>query len=119
MPYSIPSTYNYMTPSVPHVVNGLSEPTSQHVLDVCTPFPVKLPAKAPFKPQDIVIVGNGQCASTCAQFTTVMHERHGTRMVVFGGKPGEPLEYKGTPFFLSHRRVSQRLKYNGCDRYGW
>lgn len=24
-----------------------------------------------------------------------MHERHNTRMVVFGGKPGEQLQYKG------------------------
>lgn len=30
-----------------------------------------------------------------AQFTTVMHERHNTRMVIFGGKPHESLEYKG------------------------
>lgn len=30
-----------------------------------------------------------------AQFTTVMHERHNVSMVVFGGKPGEPVEYKG------------------------
>ncbi|KAF8310106.1 hypothetical protein DL93DRAFT_2214513 [Clavulina sp. PMI_390] len=91
----MPSTYDYMVPTVPHIVNGRSEPTGQHNLDICTPFNSPLPAKAPFAAENIVVVGNGNCASTCAQFTTVMHERHGIRMATFGGKPNTQMEYKG------------------------
>ncbi|KAF8327612.1 uncharacterized protein EI90DRAFT_3146311 [Cantharellus anzutake] len=92
----LPKTYNYMEPPVSHQVNGLREPVGQRILDnSCTPFKVALPPKPYFKAENIVIVGNGNCASTCAQFTTVMRERHNVKMVVFGGKPGEPMEYKG------------------------
>jgi hypothetical protein len=28
-------------------------------------------------------------------FSTLMYERHNTKIAVFGGKPGERLEYKG------------------------
>ena len=40
-------------------------------------------------------VSNGNCASTCAMFSTLMVERLGTTVAVFGGKPGENVEYKG------------------------
>lgn len=42
-----------------------------------------------------VIVGNGNCASTCAMFSTLMFEHHKTKIAIFGGKPGEEMEYKG------------------------
>jgi len=40
-------------------------------------------------------VTNGDCASTCALFSTLMNERHQTKIAVFGGKPGEQMEFKG------------------------
>lgn len=40
-------------------------------------------------------VSNGVCGSTCAMFTTLMKERFNTKVAVVGGKPGEPIEYKG------------------------
>ncbi len=40
-------------------------------------------------------VGNADCASTCAMFSTVMFERHQTKIAIFGGKPGVPMEFKG------------------------
>ena len=42
-----------------------------------------------------VPVSNGDCASTCAMFSTLMFERHATKVAIFGGKPGLPMEYKG------------------------
>lgn len=42
-----------------------------------------------------VLVSNGNCASTCAMFSTLMRERHNTTIAVFGGKPGENVEFKG------------------------
>lgn len=59
------------------------------------PPDLALPADPPFPLKDVVVVGNGNCASTCALFTTILHEKHGVRMAVFGAKPGEPAEYKG------------------------
>ena len=41
------------------------------------------------------LVGNANCASTCAMFSTLMFERHATKIAIFGGKPGLPMEYKG------------------------
>lgn len=40
-------------------------------------------------------VSNANCASTCAMFSTLMFERHQTKIAIFGGKPGEVLQYKG------------------------
>ena len=42
------------------------------------------------------LVSNGNCASTCAQFTTLMNERHNTTIAVFGGRPGQNMEFKGS-----------------------
>lgn len=42
-----------------------------------------------------VPVGNGDCASTCAQFSTLMFERHNTTVAIFGGKPNETMQFKG------------------------
>lgn len=54
------------------------------------PFILILTFPLPSSPRSPTLV-----KTRSAQFTTVMHERHNTRMAVFGGKPGEPLEYKG------------------------
>ena len=40
-------------------------------------------------------MGNADCASTCAMFSTLMFERHATKIAIFGGKPGLAMEYKG------------------------
>lgn len=41
------------------------------------------------------MVGNGNCASTCAMFATLMYERLNTKVAVFGGRPGQHIESKG------------------------
>ncbi|KAG6860617.1 hypothetical protein C0995_009371 [Termitomyces sp. Mi166 len=73
------ANFNYITPSLPFTVNGRSDPTSQrfHASPVHN------------------TVNNGNCASTCAMFSTLMNERHGTKIAVFGGKPGEDVQFKG------------------------
>ena len=48
-------------------------------------------------------VGNGNCASTCALFTTAMFERHQTKIAVFGGNASRPIQYKGTSFSTTLR----------------
>lgn len=54
-----------------------------------------LPVDPPFPLENIVVVSNGNCASTCSHFTTLLHEKHNVKMAVFGAKPGEQVEFKG------------------------
>ncbi|KAL1948464.1 hypothetical protein VTO73DRAFT_12539 [Trametes versicolor] len=88
------SSDNYMSPPSSRVINGQTFVESQRFLDVC-PFSVDLPEDPPFDPSKIAIVGNGNCASTCAMFSTLMNERHNTKIALFGGKPGLATQFKG------------------------
>ncbi|KAJ3552372.1 hypothetical protein NM688_g4185 [Phlebia brevispora] len=92
----IPATVNYNNPSVPFHINGVTDQNSQRFFDDCDEsFVVPTPDQPPFDLNNVIIVGNANCASTCAMFSTLMFERHGTRIAIFGGKPGLPMEYKG------------------------
>lgn len=44
------------------------------------------PSKAPFNPNDIIIITDGICASTCALFAELM-KMQGVRSIAFGGRP--------------------------------
>ncbi|KAK7683463.1 hypothetical protein QCA50_013296 [Cerrena zonata] len=88
--------YNYNNPSLPFTVNGVEDPTSQRFHETCSnDFVVDIPEQPPFDLSNVAIVGNGNCASTCALFSTLMFERHQTKIAIFGGKPGEKIEFKG------------------------
>lgn len=92
----ISRSFNYITPSVPFVVNGRQDPTSQRFHDTCELFfSQPVPVTPPFDLSKVAIVNNGNCASTCAMFSTLMNERHSTKIAVFGGKPSEKMEFKG------------------------
>ncbi|EIN14483.1 hypothetical protein PUNSTDRAFT_24244, partial [Punctularia strigosozonata HHB-11173 SS5] len=90
-----PEDYNYIKPSVKVTINGRSDATSQRFEDVCEPYDVDLPEDPPFALENVKIVGNGNCASTCAMFSTLMYERHNTSVAIFGGKPGRKMQFKG------------------------
>jgi len=100
----MPADFNYNNPPAPYVINGVSDPTSQRCLGSCLFDWSQLvpnstgptPVPPPIDSNNIVIVGNGACASTCAQFTTLMYERHQTKIATFGGHQDKPIEYKGT-----------------------
>ena len=72
--------------------------------------------------RNIAIVGNANCASTCAMFVTLMNERHNTKIAVFGGKPGLQMQFKGTPlsslclagFCGSNERATQVWQVTRC-----
>ncbi|OCH94582.1 hypothetical protein OBBRIDRAFT_100132 [Obba rivulosa] len=91
----LPNTFNYDQPPVTSVINGATYIESQRFFDVCTPFAVDMPEEPPFDLSKVAIVGNADCASTCAMFSTLMFERHQTKVAIFGGKPGLAMEYKG------------------------
>ncbi|TFK19252.1 hypothetical protein FA15DRAFT_760162 [Coprinopsis marcescibilis] len=88
--------FNYLTNPVTDTVNGQPEVTSLRLHETChNAFVVDRPKTPPFDLSQVAIVGNGACGSTCALFTTLMRETHNTKVAVVGGKPGEPIEYKG------------------------
>ncbi|KAI0827410.1 hypothetical protein BC628DRAFT_1418509 [Trametes gibbosa] len=87
-------TDNYMLAATSRQINGQTYVESRRFQDLC-PIHVDLPEDPPFDPSKIVIVGNGNCASTCAMFTTLMHERHNTTIAIFGGNPDLPMQFKG------------------------
>ncbi|RDB23935.1 Peptidase S41 family protein ustP [Hypsizygus marmoreus] len=92
----MPSSFNYNTPPAPFVINGRRDPTSQRFHDTCElAFSQPVPATPPFDLNKVAIVNNGNCASTCAMFSTLMNEKHKTKIAVFGGKPGTQMEFKG------------------------
>ncbi|KAJ3082901.1 hypothetical protein HK102_001391, partial [Quaeritorhiza haematococci] len=50
-----------------------------------------------FAPSDIAIVSNGYCGSTCALFTTLLHELYGVRQFATGGFPNQPMSFSSFP----------------------
>ncbi|KAH9169335.1 hypothetical protein EDB89DRAFT_1985343 [Lactarius sanguifluus] len=91
----MPFDFDYNDPSVPYIINGRDDPTSQRFKDICPTLNVTIPTAPPFDLNQIVIIGNGKCASTCAIFTTAMFERHQTKIAVFGGNPSQSIQFKG------------------------
>ncbi|KAF4966323.1 hypothetical protein FSARC_5995 [Fusarium sarcochroum] len=52
--------------------------------------------KQPFKAENILIIGNGACSSTCTTFVNLMTNVGGVRTVSFGGRPnGKPMQIMG------------------------
>ncbi|EIN14491.1 hypothetical protein PUNSTDRAFT_140772 [Punctularia strigosozonata HHB-11173 SS5] len=92
-----PPTHNYIDPpnETEEPVNGQIEKDAQRFHDICTPFNIDMPRNPPFDLNKVAIVGNGNCASTCSMFSTLMFEHYHVKIATFGGKPGETLEYKG------------------------
>jgi hypothetical protein len=91
----LPDNYNYMSPGTKPNVNGHTDEISQRILDICTPYTVDIPDAPPFDLAKVKIIGNANCASTCALFSSSMFERHATQFAIFGGRPGEAVQVKG------------------------
>ncbi|KAN0139277.1 hypothetical protein V8E53_002778 [Lactarius tabidus] len=91
----LPDDFDYNDPPLPFVINGRMEPTSQRFK--CCKLSLRTVSLTNVWPSSkVVIVGNGNCASTCAHFATSMSELHRTKIAVFGGHPSRPIQYKGT-----------------------
>ncbi|ELU40922.1 peptidase family s41 domain-containing protein [Rhizoctonia solani AG-1 IA] len=71
-------------------LNNTPQPANYNYIEPpSTPYDVDLPAE-PFLPASkIIIVGNGECASTCALFTGVAYERLGIKV------PGAAMNFNG------------------------
>ncbi|KAH9988078.1 hypothetical protein BJV74DRAFT_839926 [Russula compacta] len=91
----MPQSFDYNDPSAPFSIDHRKQPTSQRFKDLCPPPIVTMLETPPFDLNNVVIVGNGNCASTCAQFITLMFERHHVKTATFGGHMDRPIEFKG------------------------
>ncbi|KAH7090052.1 hypothetical protein BKA62DRAFT_745520 [Auriculariales sp. MPI-PUGE-AT-0066] len=89
-----PNDYDYMEPATTYIINGQVDKNSKRFHYAYDPDLV-LPEDPPFPLDKVVVVGNGNCASTCALFTTLLTEKYNIREYVFGVKPGASVEYKG------------------------
>ncbi|KAF8931508.1 hypothetical protein BGZ58_007586 [Dissophora ornata] len=52
---------------------------------------------AMFEPEDIVLLTNGFCGSTCAVLALQLHERYGVRTVAVGGEHGQSMMFSSFP----------------------
>ncbi|KAH7099194.1 hypothetical protein BKA62DRAFT_807097 [Auriculariales sp. MPI-PUGE-AT-0066] len=91
--------FDYMEPSTVLNINGQVNKNSNKYHDTCQQYgfddTLVLPEQPIFPLKDVVVVGNGDCASTCALFTTLLSEKSGVKEYVFGVRPGLTVEYKG------------------------
>ncbi|KAF8931415.1 hypothetical protein BGZ47_011855 [Haplosporangium gracile] len=53
--------------------------------------------EALFEPEDILILTNGYCGSTCAVLALQLHERYGVRTIAVGGHHGQPMAFTSFP----------------------
>lgn len=79
------SADNFLVPSQNVTINGEQDSFSQRNADRCEPWLRGVTTtEPPFNFTNILIVGNGQCASACALFLSVLQELHGVRIANFG-----------------------------------
>lgn len=76
-------------------INGVDASYSQLFLDNLknntawsTIGNASFPSRNLFRPENMMIVTNGKCASTCAQVAMYLQDVHGVKSVGFGGIPG-------------------------------
>ncbi|KAH7335675.1 hypothetical protein B0J17DRAFT_667296 [Rhizoctonia solani] len=89
------ANFNWLDPPINVQVNGVSDKFSQKIGDTCLPFPLDPPATQPFKFENIAIISNGRCASSCSLFSILMRTKYNVKTVVMGGKQGTTQQYCG------------------------
>ncbi|KIJ52329.1 hypothetical protein M422DRAFT_243123 [Sphaerobolus stellatus SS14] len=86
---------NWLVPPVHAVINGRQDMFSQRLGQECQPFDMTPPDEPLFAPENVVILNNGLCGSSCALFTVVMSKHYNVTTVVAGGKIGTSQQYCG------------------------
>jgi len=91
-----PAESDWLVPPVDLTINGHRDMFSQRLGQECQPFDMDPPEEQLFAPENVVIVNNGLCASSCALFTIAMSKHYNTTTVVVAGKQGTTQQYTGT-----------------------
>lgn len=72
-------------------VDGRNDYFSPKIGNECYPDGMlDVPEEAVFDPRQVVIIGNGRCASACSIFALHMQKLQGSRTVVVGGRKSTP-----------------------------
>jgi len=66
---NFPPDYNWLEPPVKETINGHDDAFSQRIGEECHPLELEPLAEAPFPIDNIGIITNGRCASSCSIFT--------------------------------------------------
>ncbi|KAF9049822.1 hypothetical protein BJ165DRAFT_1454055 [Panaeolus papilionaceus] len=93
--HQFPATADWIKPYSVEI-NGHQDAFSQRLGQECQPFSWDAPVEGLFEPDNILIVSNGRCASSCSLFSITMSKEEGVRTVVVGGKADTPQDYCGT-----------------------
>ncbi|CAG8774796.1 17346_t:CDS:1, partial [Acaulospora colombiana] len=108
-----PEDYNWVEPPVKTLVNGRNDTFTQKLGDECLPFLGEVPDEPWLPIENIGIVSNGRCASSCAIFAVssakdelsqlgsyslqiTMQKKEGAKVAVVGGRQSVPQQYTGT-----------------------
>lgn len=87
---------NWLQPTRNLTINGNKDYFSPRLGNECYPEGfLDAPEEAVFDPKQVVIIGNGRCASSCSIFSIHMQKLQGARTVVVGGRKSTPQSYSG------------------------
>ncbi|KAL1745699.1 hypothetical protein HDZ31DRAFT_35878 [Schizophyllum fasciatum] len=76
-------------------INGHEDAFSQRMGQECQPFGMDPPSEALFLPENVIIMSNGRCASSCSLFSITMAKEEGVRTFVYGGRADTTQQYCG------------------------
>ncbi|KAJ7346724.1 hypothetical protein DFH08DRAFT_914726 [Mycena albidolilacea] len=93
LPFSVES--HWLRPTVNRTINGHEDAFSPRLGAECQPFEMTPPEEGLFSPENIVIVSNGRCGSSCSLFSITMSKHEGVKTVVVGGHKGTAQQYCG------------------------
>ncbi|KXX80383.1 hypothetical protein MMYC01_203275 [Madurella mycetomatis] len=79
-----------------HGIGNFTNPSLLNVTAIVGPNYTVPWEEPPFRPEDIVILTDGECASACAILTDILTHAHGIRTVAVGGRPMQaPMQVVG------------------------
>ncbi|KAG8762056.1 hypothetical protein FRC11_011441 [Ceratobasidium sp. 423] len=90
-----PADFNWLDPAINMRINDVPDKFSQKIGDDCIPYDLTAPDTKPFEFDNIAILNNGRCASSCSLFTISMRTKYNVKTIVVGGKPGTTQQYCG------------------------
>ncbi|KAK7005599.1 hypothetical protein R3P38DRAFT_3326167 [Favolaschia claudopus] len=93
LPFSVQS--HWLRPTVNLTINGHEDAFSPRLGAECQPFEMTPPEEGLFEPENIVIISNGRCASSCSLFSITMAKHEGVKTVVIGGQQNAMQQYCG------------------------
>ncbi|KAJ7924911.1 hypothetical protein B0H13DRAFT_1976670 [Mycena leptocephala] len=93
--FPFPVESHWLRPTVNLTINGHKDAFSPRLGQECQPFEIAPPDDGLFNPENIVIISNGRCGSSCSLFSITMSKHEGVKTVVVGGHNDVPQQYCG------------------------